>query len=665
MIQFNDEERVYKRVSFVKSSKNNNKVASKKIKKKFDEVSALVETNSNESKEVEKIEKDVVVSELKIKNKDYDYTFYIKSIIDKYESELDRDVSKIENSFGKIIDWGNISVDDLVERLMDTLEALCNVRLFPYQKIFAARIFQSVLLNDGEEITALWARQSGKSECVTDVVATLMVILPVLASYFPQLKQFERGVYVGVFAPTEPQALTIAERFKLRLSSQEALNFLRDPEIDVSVDSLWMSNGSYVRIHSAAPQAKVESKTYHIIVIDEAQDVSDEKVLKSIHPMGAAVSATIVKLGTPHMKQCEFLEAINRNKRLMQVTKGKVKNHFEFDYTVVSRYNERYARWIQKEKARYGEDSDYFRMSYKLEWLLQKGMAITSDEFEKNICVKSLKLNYTPENGFSYVAGLDLGKRHDSTVLTIAKLVRRDSFLIRDNITELDEDELGSLFLESDMYYKQITAWYEWEGDNWELQIDDIVRVCKMYDTLQAISIDSTGVGDPIFEIISRRLAHRNILLIPFYFSLNNQHKLAQIFYKNLNHKNLQVPAHQSVRKTRKFNKFMLQLLDAEKVWQNDKMIIRHGTYKGAKDDYVQSMFLMLNSAEEFLNVGTPFESPNYFNSKIDDFNEDLINYSDGGFRSVSEIVGFENVRKAAREGRLIVKNATFRRIGV
>ena len=41
-----------------------------------------------------------------------------------------------------------------------------------------------------------------------------------------------------------------------------------------------MSNGSYVRIHSAAPQAKVESKTYHIIIIDEAQDVSDEKVLK-------------------------------------------------------------------------------------------------------------------------------------------------------------------------------------------------------------------------------------------------------------------------------------------------------------------------------------------------------------------------------------------------
>ena len=103
MIQFNDEERVYKRVSFVKASKNNNKVASKKIKKKFDEVSALVEINSSESKEVEKTEKDVEFSELKTKKKDYDYTFYIKSIIDKYESELERDFQKLKIRLARLL----------------------------------------------------------------------------------------------------------------------------------------------------------------------------------------------------------------------------------------------------------------------------------------------------------------------------------------------------------------------------------------------------------------------------------------------------------------------------------------------------------------------------------------------------------------------------------
>ena len=38
-------------------------------------------------------------------------------------------------------------------------------------------------------------------------------------------------------------------------------------------------------------------------------------------------SATIIKLGTPHMRQCEFLEAITRNKRISQLSNNKVKNH--------------------------------------------------------------------------------------------------------------------------------------------------------------------------------------------------------------------------------------------------------------------------------------------------------------------------------------------------
>jgi len=376
-------------------------------------------------------------------------------------------------------------------------------------------------------------------------------------------------------------------------------------------------------------------------------------------------SATIIKLGTPHMRQCEFLEAITRNKRIFQLSKNKVKNHFEFDYTVVSKYNERYARWIQKEKSRYGEDSDYFRMSYKLEWLLQKGMAITSADFERKMKATSLKLESTPDNRFMYVAGLDLGKKYDSTVLTIVKLVRRDTSPRRyiELMGDEESEEASTVFVDADMYYKQVSAWFEWEGDNWESQVDDIVRVCKRYDTLQVLSIDSTGVGDPIHEMVSRRLAYRDVHVQPVYFSLQNQHKLAQLFYKNLNHENIRIPSHASAKKTRKYNKFMVQLLDAEKVWKNDKMIIRHGTYKGAKDDYVQSFFLALNAAEEAVNMGSAIESPNYFSLNADP-NDDSINYVEDIIdrMDISEIRGFDNVRRAAREGKLVVNKATFHR---
>ena len=76
-------------------------------------------------------------------------------------------------------------LDDVVMRCLIFLEELCDIRLFPYQQETAYRMFESLILGDGEEITVLQARQSGKSESVSDVFATAMVIFPRLAVAFP------------------------------------------------------------------------------------------------------------------------------------------------------------------------------------------------------------------------------------------------------------------------------------------------------------------------------------------------------------------------------------------------------------------------------------------------------------------------------------------------
>ena len=69
-------------------------------------------------------------------------------------------------------------VGQLVEKIMSFMKLLVGHELHAYQKPLARRIIESVIINDGEEITALASRQSGKSETVADTVATLMVILP-------------------------------------------------------------------------------------------------------------------------------------------------------------------------------------------------------------------------------------------------------------------------------------------------------------------------------------------------------------------------------------------------------------------------------------------------------------------------------------------------------
>ena len=168
-------------------------------------------------------------------------------------------------------------VEKLIDKIMDFLVVLVGHDLHPYQKPLARRVIESVIINDGEEITALAARQSGKSETVADTVATLMILLPRLAKLYPDLLgKFKDGLWVGLFAPTEGQAETLFGRTVTRLTSERALEILGDPEIDDSAARIGgvtrmiklKKSGSTITMMTANPRAKIESKSFHLIVID-------------------------------------------------------------------------------------------------------------------------------------------------------------------------------------------------------------------------------------------------------------------------------------------------------------------------------------------------------------------------------------------------------------
>lgn len=115
-------------------------------------------------------------------------------------------------------------VNKLIHRIMQFMVVLVGHDLHPYQKPLAKRIIESIVLNDGEEITALAARQSGKSETVANVVATLMVLMPRLSRMYPDLLgKFKDGFWVGMFAPVESQAETLFGRTVSRLTSERAM----------------------------------------------------------------------------------------------------------------------------------------------------------------------------------------------------------------------------------------------------------------------------------------------------------------------------------------------------------------------------------------------------------------------------------------------------------
>ena len=263
-------------------------------------------------------------------------------------------------------------VNSLVDKIMEFMEVFVGHPLHPYQTPFARRIIESVLINDGEELSAQASRQSGKSEVVADTVVTLMVLLPRLAKLYPDLLgRFSEGIWVGLFAPVEGQVETLFSRVMTRLTSERAQEIMGDPEIDDEASRAGgvvktirlKKSGSLVSMMTANPKAKIESRTFHLIILDEAQGSADQIVAKSLGPMLAYNAGTLVKTGTPATKKNNFYQTIQRNKR-RQTGRSSRQNHFQWDWKEVAKVNPDYGKFVKKEMLRIGEDSDEFQMSY-------------------------------------------------------------------------------------------------------------------------------------------------------------------------------------------------------------------------------------------------------------------------------------------------------------
>jgi len=465
-------------------------------------------------------------------------------------------------------------VEQLVEKTMQFMLVLVGHDLHPYQKPLARRIIESIIINDGEEVTALAARQSGKSETIANVVATLMVLFPRLARIYPDLLgKFKDGLWVGMFAPVESQAETLFGRTVSRLTSERALEVLGDPEIDditgrtpgITKGIKLKKSGSQILMMTANPRAKIESKSFHLIVIDECQEADDFVVAKSISPMGAYYNATIVKTGTPTTFKNNFYRSIQLNRR-RQTNRNMRQNHFQWDWRDVARTNSNYDKFIRKEMLRIGEDSDEFQMSYNCKWLLERGMFVTQSVMEElgdtsQEVVKSW--HRTP-----VVVGIDPARKMDSTVITVVWV-------------DWDRpDEFG-------YYDHRILNWMEIQGDDWEEQYFMIVNFLANYDVL-AVGVDAQGVGDAIAQRLALLLPRAEV--IPLSSNQGDQSKRWKHLQALIQRKMIGWPAHAKTRRLRTWKRFFQQMVDAEKVFKGPNMMVAAPDEAHAHDDYVDSL---------------------------------------------------------------------------
>jgi hypothetical protein len=386
---------------------------------------------------------------------------------------------------------------------------------------------------------------SGKTQVVAMITAACMVVLPTLAEKFPNnFGLFIKGFWAGCFGPVGEQAITMFDRiYSVFTTDTSKKMFIEELKMPVPAQGgargnlIRLKNKSFVRYQSGSKRARVESKTYHLIILDECQDMEAFKVKKSILPMGAAVNATVVATGTPDIFIGFFYDTIEQNKALDLENPVNKQLHFENDYTIAQKSNPMYKKYVTKEIKRLGFDSDEFKMAYRLIWPITKGMVFTKAQLEDKAYDKSLKVT-KKWHETTCIAGLDLGKSQDSTVCTI----------IRPDWNDTDEE--GNM-------PKTLLDWLELEGDEWEDQYPKVVDFLSNYN-VDTLVCDSTGVGDPIREHYAVILP--KIQVVPFIFSPTTKDIGYKYLMQEVNNRRVIIPAHANMRDTQRFKKFEQQM---------------------------------------------------------------------------------------------------------
>lgn len=488
-------------------------------------------------------------------------------------------------------------VNKLIDRMMQFLIVLVGHDLHPYQKPFARRIMESVIIGDGEELTALASRQSGKSEIIADTIATMMVLLPLLSKIYPDLLgKFKNGLWVGLFAPTEGQAETLFSRTVTRLTSERAIEVMGDPEIDDSAARVGgvkrkirlKRSGSTITMMTANPRAKIESESFHIVVLDEAQESDDFITSKSIAPMLAYYSGTFVKTGTPTTSKNHFYRSIQLNKR-MQTQKGRRQNHYQWDWKEVEKYNPNYGKFIRKEMLRIGEDSDEFQMSYCCKWLLERGMFVTQTVMDElgDVSQEIVKAwHKTP-----VVVGIDPARKTDSTVVTVVWV-------------DWDRpDEFG-------YYDHRVLNWLEIQGADWEEQYFQIVNFLSNYDVL-AVAVDGNGVGDAVAQRLKLLLPRAEVMAVTS--SQSEQSKRYKHLQALIQRRMIGWPAHAKTRRLRTYKRFVQQMTDAEIQFKGPNFMVAAPDEAYAHDDYVDSLSLAVSCTQELVMPEITVSSSPFF----------------------------------------------------
>ena len=494
---------------------------------------------------------------------------------------------------------------------LEIIDKVCPTR---YQEVVPKRIYRRVngirrkgygTLYDFEtEKTGRYVAENilshncGKSEALTICILGIVVGLPALYKSYPRDKRFARfskGAWVGVFAPGRRQAKNVYNRVRNRLKNERGKKMFHDLLLDYTVDQseiFELDSGSKVACFPCKEESDIEAETFHLVIADEAQDVSGFKWRKSVVPMTTMTGGAKVLVGTANTIKSNFFNQIQTNKSRDPDV------HFEVDYTIPSKHIEEYRESVEQAIVDMGIDSDEFRMAYRNQFIFERGMMLDPTVLDyagsssKGIIYKQLDLVDVYEGEMPVVMGIDVGKNIDSTVATAGEV-----------------DIYNPIELMGHIYYRvRILNWLALKGDTFDEQCPKLIMFMHRMSATHVV-VDSTGVGDPLYDMLAKAMPHIDIER--FKFSEPSKSEIYKQLLSAVNTKKILIPGGQRATNSRELRDCIQQGGDMEKTWRGQYMKCAAPNRKGAHDDYWDSMALMLRAANKVMPMAAVKVSSN------------------------------------------------------
>jgi len=416
---------------------------------------------------------------------------------------LKNDINAVQNQLKNVNQGNKVNGVDLGQFIFDKISARIDP-IFYCEKILRAHLPESrkrLHTNQVEliraacnpkirQVSALMARQAGKTESIASFVGFLLDNYP--------------GMRIGIFTPRIQQAELNVGRTAVFFQMNE--QFLNHKIIKCTKQKIELSNGSYVMAVSGSDQSNIEGLTFDIIVLDEAQKITDYTWSERIAPMGGATNAKMIKIGTPKTHN-HFYDSINgQGSEKWYVLKrdwtecpqlwamgathlpdykgsGLIRPYSTYVLNMMPKVLKQEYFKNNPEIWTEGEMSvEDFKTQYMLEFIAGAGKFFTDDEWDKLVNGEF----YWQEHGImgeKYVAGIDFAGSSAETA----------------DFTHVSVMRIGPNGQKQKIWSK------EFHGTSYPEQMKDIARIFggpnPQFRT-DSIFADFTGCGRPVVETL-------------------------------------------------------------------------------------------------------------------------------------------------------------------